>query len=116
MAFGLWAPIPFLISFGNHTVDIERPNDLFDPLGGTDKVFAVVSADVTCWVQPARSLEITQFGGRDIEITHNVYFASDPSVRLGDRIAHDGRKLLVLEIKDAGELNKLWRIGCEETQ
>ena len=112
----LWGNIPWMITHGAHTVDIERAAIVVDDLGGTTKTFAVESASVAAWVQPASSLTLQQYGARDIEISHNVYFSSDPAVELGDRIKHAGRYLLVVGIKDAGELDKLWRIDCEETQ
>ena len=112
----LWGNIPWMISIGGHSVDIERPAIAVDDLGGRTMTFAVESASVAAWVQPASSLTIQQYGARDIEISHNVFFSDDPEVELGDRIKHAGRYLLVVGIKDAGELDKLWRIDCQETQ
>ena len=112
----LWGNIPWMISVGGHSVNIERPAIATDEYGGTDMTFGVVNISVAAWVQPASSLTIQQYGARDIEISHNVFFSSDPGVELKDRIAHAGRYLLVVGIKDAGELDKLWRIDCRETQ
>ena len=112
----LWGNIPWMISVGGHSVDIERATTATDDFGGTTMTFAVESASVAAWVQPASSFTIQQYGERDIEISHNVFFSDDPEVELGDRIKHAGRYLLVVGSKDAGELDKLWRIDCEETQ
>ena len=112
----LWGNIPWIISHAGHSVDIERPSYVTDDIGGRTKTFAAISSGLAAWVQPARGHDIEQYGARDIKITHSVYFSADPEVQLGDRIVHDSRYLSVRGIKDAGELDKLWRIDCEESQ
>lgn len=112
----LFGGIAAMIAVGGHSVDVERPSmTVADDVGGRTHTWASVSDSVACWVQPASSSTLEQYGARDIVISHNVYFSSDPGVELEDRLLFGTRHLLVLGKKDAGELDKLWRIDCEET-
>ncbi len=111
----MWGNIPMMVRTGNHRVDVERPGFVTDAIGGRVNTFAVTKGNVRAWVQPARANVIEQYGARDIAVSHSVFFYADPEVRIGDRLLHRGRYLLVRGMKNAGDIDRLWRVDCEET-
>jgi hypothetical protein len=69
-----------------HTVTHTRRKYLRDEYMGNTTQIETLSTGVSAWVQNASQREIEQYQKRDELITHKVYYASDPSIRPGDRI------------------------------
>lgn len=109
-----------------HKCDIYKEYNLPDDLGGDYDDPAAVSADVVCWVQPAEASQINQFRRRDQNVTHSVYFRTNPGVRPGYIIEPKNGRITcpfagaTLEVKASKEttagLGVLWLVICEEVQ
>ena len=111
----LFGGIPGIIAQSGHTVDIEREVPSADSIGGTDRTWATITSDLAAWVQPAKPPTIERYAQRNIVITHAVYFYSDPSIRIGDRLVFGTRHLLVEGVRNTAEVGELWRADCRET-
>lgn len=111
---GTIGEIAGLVAKSGHAVDVERAAVSEDEAGGRERVWGVVAAAAAAWVQPASARTAEAYGGRNMVVTHSVYFAIDPGIEMGDRLKFDGRYLAVHGICNEGELNRLWRVDCEE--
>lgn len=69
-----------------HTVTIKRNKYANDEFGGTVKTKYAKATGVSAWVQNASQREIDEYQRQGQEITHRVYFASDPALIPGDYI------------------------------
>lgn len=67
-------------------------------------------------IQPASSYDRTLALQKDTEISHVMYFASDPGVDEGDRIVFASRNF-ACQAKpiNVDELNRLWKLEVLET-
>jgi len=112
----LFGGIPAIIAVAGQTITLQRVTvAVSDDIGGLTRTWDTETADIACWVQPASSMTIQQYGARDIVITHAVYFSSDPGAQLRDRFLFGTRHLLVAGIENTGEVSKLFVVYCEET-
>jgi hypothetical protein len=104
-----------MIAKSAHTVDVQRAQTMgADNMGSTRTTWITNLSAVPCWVQPASSNTIDHYGRKQIIVTHSVYFATDPAVATGYRLVFKGRNLLVQGKANVGEMNKLWRLDCDE--
>ena len=87
------------------------------------KVLQVVRADIDIWVQNASTAEITQWGRKDEDISHRVFFNADPEAKVGWFVKiTSGPSFVgdVYQLKAEGKdrsagLGRLWRcMGMEE--
>ena len=112
----LFGGIPAIIAVAGQTITLERVTvTVDDDIGGRTHTWDTETADIACWVQPANSNTIEQWGARDIIITHAVYTSADTTARLGDRFLFGARHLLVAGLENTGEVSKLFVAYCEET-
>jgi len=102
------------IARAGHFVDMERPTATLDELGGRSLEWQSVAAGVAAWVQPVAAETREDYARRGMTVTHSVYFATDPSIEVGDRIIFRGRKLVVAGVTDAGGAGRLWKAVCRE--
>ena len=82
--------------------------------------------DVACWVQPAGKNEVSRFQRRDQNVTHTVFFRTNPNIRPGyilvpaNGIVDCPFAGATLEVKAVNEttagLGVLWAAICEEIQ
>jgi hypothetical protein len=103
-----------LIGTSGHTVDVERASISEDEIGGRERTWSTVAAGVAAWVQPASLQIVEEYGARRMRVTHSVFFAEDPSLLLGDRLCFGERVFAVRGVRNAGELDRLWRADCRE--
>ncbi len=102
------------IARAGHTVDIEKPAETLDGVGARVSGFALYKQEVLCWVQDADTRTVTEFGSREIRVTHVVYFCSDPEVLEGYRLLFDARLFVVVGVSNAAGLNRLWKVVARE--
>ena len=102
-----------LIANKGTSIVLQRPTETTGTLGQRTRTFAAVGT-YTGWIQPIRYETMTPDMRREINITHNIFFAEDPGAQEGDRFLYDSRYFFVRNIKDAATLNRLWRYECEE--
>ena len=84
-----------------------------DELGGAKDSFVVIFTDRACWRQQASSSEINTAQARGINVTHKVFFASDPRLTEKDVLVIDGDTMSVRSFPhpDASAgLGKVWRV------
>ena len=68
-----------------HRVTHTRPGYQRDELiGDTDENPTTVATLVKCWVQNASMREINEYQRRNENVTHKVYFPTDPGLLVGD--------------------------------
>jgi hypothetical protein len=67
-----------------HVCTLTRPDYDQDELGGQIENQTAVTTGIACWVQNASMREIEAYRKVDTEITHKVFFQTDPGFRPGD--------------------------------
>lgn len=102
------------IARSGHRVDISKPVEGRDAVGGRETTWKDTQLDVACWFQPASSRTLTLYRTRNITVTHTIYFSSDPELFEGYRLFFDGRYFIVLGVKNSGSLNRLWEVHARE--
>lgn len=93
-----------------HTVDTYNATII----PGDKPTYALLSASVPCFVQPASSKNAFSYYQRNIEVSHMVYFCANPSVGVEDYLLYGSRKLWVIGVRNAVELDRVWEIACNE--
>lgn len=104
------------ISRAGHKVNIYRPVEGRDAVGGRVLTYTLMATDVPCWVQPASSETIVAFASRNLKVKNTVYFATDPAVFEGCYLLFGAVKLLVLGTVNQGGLNRLWAVYAGESK
>ena len=71
-----------------HEVSIYRVVLSQGAMGGDSEALAAspYSADTPAWIQPSNANTIKEYAKRDQRVTHDVYFLSDPGLKLTDVI------------------------------
>ena len=81
--------------------------------GGKDTWDTVVFTDRACWRQPATDREVEYAGKDGIEITHKVYFTSDPVLDNSHRLVFSDGNYNVISRPvpdDSLGLEIVWRV------
>lgn len=85
-----------------------------DGMGGYKDTYpTVVFTDQPCWRQPASDRQTTAWQQRGVDVTHRVYFASDPSLDERHVLEISGDRLEVASYAhpdDSVGLGVLWRV------
>ena len=104
-----------------HLATAKRRTRTKDTLGGPKDTYPeTLFTDRACWRQPVSDHEYNQWQQRNTDVTHKVYFATDPSLDDLDEnciLEIDGATLLVksLSTPDASVgLGVVWRVMVEE--
>ena len=112
----LFGGIPGIIAVAGQTITLERVTvTVDDDIGGRTHTWETETTGIACWVQPASTNTVEQYGARDITVTHAVYTSADTAARLGDRFLFGARHLLIVGLENTGEVSKLFVAYCEET-
>lgn len=69
-----------------HRCTIRRRVRTKGSLGGSKDSYTNEQTDVECWEQPAGDSEITTYQQKGMNITHAVYFVTDPGVNSHNQI------------------------------
>lgn len=80
--------------------------------GGKDS-FTTTFTDRACWRQPLSDSEILEFNKRDIEVSHKIFFTSDPGLDERDVIVigSDVMEVRAVSHQDASVgLGIVWRL------
>jgi hypothetical protein len=96
-----------------HTATAKRRTRTKDALGGSKDSFTTLFEDRACWRQQASSGEIREAQAREVQITHKVFFASDPGLDERDVLVIGGDTMSVRSYvhPDASAgLGVLWRV------
>ena len=68
-------------------------------------------------IQPLSSAEMSYARQRGSEMTHAIYFSSDPNIATGDKLTFDGRTFDVEGgPTNTDELNRLWKVLVTERE
>lgn len=70
---------------------LQRETVLYDASGGQTKVWADLTADVPCDIQPASSQRVTVYAAKKIEVSHTIYLSQDVSAKATDRFVSGTR-------------------------
>lgn len=106
--------IASMIASSGHTINVQRPTDARDGLGGRSPTWANVAINVPAWVQDASATVQESYARRGIEVTHRIYVDRDLGLLEGDRIVFASRNLLVIGSTNAAGLERLWQIDVRE--
>ena len=95
-------------------------------LGGSKDSFTNVQTNVECWEQPAGDRETLKYQQLGMDVTHAVYFKSDPTVKNRHQIFITSRQgvtvssPIVLDVKSVTSpdatagLQLLWKVMCSQ--
>lgn len=98
------------------TVDVQRPTYSKGTSGGIKESWSTVYDDKPANVQPVSASWLVQYAQRKIDVSHTVYFDSNPTIQVGDRIVYGSRNLLVKGVRDLIELDRVLAVDCLELQ
>jgi len=75
-------------------------------------------ADLACFIQPARSSDITLAEQRGYQVSHVIYFGQDPGVEGGDYLLYEGTRRFDVQSKplNQDELDKVWKVLALESE
>jgi len=85
--------------------------------GSATYTWPTLTASLTGFVQPLGAGESLQAMQAGYEITHVVYFASDPGVTNQDKLLYGTRTFMVNgKATNTDEAGRLWRVDCTELE
>lgn len=102
------------IAKSGHQAIIERPIEVRDSVGGRKIIWSVTNASADCWFQPSNSKTVEMFAARQLTVSHTVYFSSDPALFEGYRLTFDERYFIIIGMKNAAHLDRLWEVYVRE--
>jgi len=105
-----------IIAAHGASVTLQRPTVTTAASGARTQTWAAVGDTLTGWVQPTTADIREEYGSRDIDVTHAVYFATDPAVQIGDRLLIGSTYYVVRGDREQAGVAGLWRVDCEETR
>ena len=88
-----------------------------DGMAGSIDTFTTVFSDRPCWRQGAEDREVAWWQQRSMNITHNIYFADNPSINENHVIVMGSEIMDVLsqaEPDDSVGLGILWRLAVNK--
>lgn len=92
-----------------HRCSIVRLTPARDAEGGPTFTDEVIRSDVHCRIQPASGSDKIEFKRRNLDVSHAIYFASDPQVSLEHVITFvrgsNTVRLRVVDHKNFDEVN-----------
>lgn len=97
-----------------HQVNVNRPTPGKSANGAVTNTYAAAYTNLACQVQPVKAQWLLMYQQRKIEISHSVYFGSNPTVKNGDQIVFGSRTFLVQGIRDLTEQGKVKVVDCLE--
>jgi hypothetical protein len=97
-----------------HTVNVNRPAVTKDASGGQVFTQNIIASSVPCCVQPVSGKMALYYAQRNLEVSHEVYFGSDPTLEMGDILIFNGRNLRVNDYRSLIEMNLVWVVGAQE--
>ena len=106
--------ISSLIARKGGSVTLQRPTTTTALSGSRTQAWAAVGAVLTGWKQPTTAELFDEYGSRNMRVTHAVYFASDPTAQIDDRLVIGGTNYVVHGMQDQAGLTRLWRVDVEE--
>jgi hypothetical protein len=84
-----------------HLATAKRRTRTKDSMGGHLDSFAIIIfSDRACWQQALKDDEISDWQQRNMEVTHKVYFASDPLLDVSCVLEIGGDTLDVISAAD----------------
>lgn len=103
-----------MIQAHGKAVSVQKPTRTTSDMGGIADAFETTDQEPVGWPQPASANTIDLYRRREIEVTHTVYFASDPELASGDRLLVAGRVLAVQGVRNEAEMSRLWCADARE--
>lgn len=96
-----------------HRVEIHRPTETRDVIGGVTRTFAKIN---TRWaaVMPTAGRELTHAGVIRADVTHEVRMRHFDDLDRTDRLVHDGRTLQIESILNPDERRVEMVCLCKE--
>ncbi len=91
----------------NQTVNVSRPTPTKGTSGAEKDTYTTVYTGLTCSVQPTTATWMIQYSRRAIDVSHSLYFNTNPTIRNGDKILFGSRVFLVKGIRDLISLGKV---------
>jgi hypothetical protein len=96
-----------LLSSMPHTLTRQRETATVGATFGVDYSYGS-DATLSGWVQTASAGESQAFMSRGMEVSHIVYFGTDPSLQPGDQLLYGSIVLVFQGWKDETGLGRLW--------
>lgn len=101
-----------------HLATAKRRKRVKDTMGGIKDTYpTILFTNRTCWQQPLSSNEISDWMKKGIEVTHKVYFATDPSLDEGCVLEIGTDRFDVMTVSDpdaSAGLGFVYRVTCKK--
>ncbi len=97
-------------------VMVNRPTPIRGTSGAQKNTFTAVYTGLPCSVQPVTASWMIQYSQRKIDVSHSLYFNSNPTILIADQIAFGSKTFLVQGIRDLISLSKVLVVDCLELQ
>ncbi len=96
--------------------EIQIPQKMQSRIGGSHKAGWLPKKNLQGWMQPASAQVVIEYGQRQQQVTHVVYFGEDPELQEGDRIVIGSHTVSFVGVTDVAGVGQLWRaVGKEES-
>lgn len=97
-----------------HSVTVNRPTPSKGTSGAQVNTYSAVYSAIPALVQPIQATWLMQYQRKAIDVSHTVFFNTNPTILDGDQIAYNSRTLLVKGVRDLQEWGKVLAVDCLE--
>lgn len=98
---------------GIHEVDVYPLSQSKDAMGGTVESLGARTATLKCRALPITAKERRSFEQRQLVVTHQFQFSSDPSLGLQTALVYGGQVLHVRDVQNPDGIGWSWIALCE---
>jgi hypothetical protein len=95
-----------------NTVNVNRPTPTKGTSGAQKNTYTTVYSSLPCSVQPVTATWQVLYSQRHIDVTHSVFFNSNPTIQAGDQIVFGSLTLMVQGIRDLISLQRVLVVDC----
>ncbi len=96
-----------------HEVDVYPLSQSKDAMSGTVESLGTKTATLKCRVLPLRAEERVALEQRQLAVTHQVQFSSDPSLTLQTALVYKSQVLHVRRVENRDGIGWSWIALCE---
>ena len=98
-----------------HTVDVQHLSITGEASLGWSETWTTI-ATLSCFIQPVADALHEADDRRGYQVTHRIYFTSDPGLGPSHRLLSQGRTFTQLRVRNVARQNRLWVVTAVETR
>lgn len=99
-----------------NTVTVNRPTISKGTSGAQKNTYSAVYTALPASVQPVTANWLALYMAKHIEVSHSVFFNSNPTILIGDQIVFGTKTLEVKGVRDLISLSRVLAVDCLEIQ